>query len=126
MKFVIPVLVLAVLLTSCGGNGIRLSNPEVDVEIFNRSSRDLRESGVKFGEFMCAWGTVVRTGNAVYVFYPHPITLTAVFSALYGTEPREEKLDLKNVYIPGKSGRLSFTVFDDRVEATFKTEGSEK
>lgn len=33
---------------------------------------------------------------------------------------RVEKLDLRKIYPPGKSGRLTFTVHDDRVEAIFR------
>ena len=111
---------LCVLLTGCGSNGLAAMKPEVDVEIINQSSHNLENTQARFGGNVCAWGRLVKTASAGYGFYPHPITAQ---TELHWDEPgghRVEKLDLRKIYPPGKSGRLTFTVYDGRVEVSFR------
>jgi len=108
-----------VLLLGCDTDGLT-SMPKIEVEIINHSTRELEYAVARFGKYDCKWGRVGKTFSASYMFYPHPITSDA---ELHWDEPnglRMEKIDLRKIYPPGKSGRLTFTVYDDRVEVTFR------
>lgn len=108
------------LLAGCGSNGLSAVKSQVMVEIVNQSSRDFENAEARFGRHTCEWGWVVRATSKGYGFYPHPITTE---TELHWDEPgghRVEKLDLKKIYPPGKSGRLTFTVYDGRVEVSFR------
>lgn len=111
---------LCALLAACGGNGLAAMKPEIDVEIVNQSSRNLENAQARFGENACAWGRLVRGATAIYLYFPHAITAQA---GLHWDEPsghRAEKIDLSKIYSRGKSGRLTFTVHEDRVEVGFR------
>lgn len=115
----LPWLICA-LLAACGGSGLAAMKPEVDLEIINQSSRHLENSQVRFGDQTCAWGRLVKTATAIYLYYPHPITAQAELHWDEAGGHRVEKLDLSKTYPAGKSGRLTFTVYDGRVEVVFR------
>ncbi len=120
MKFVHTISgLLLVMLAACGTSGVAAGRPEVDVEIVNQSSRDLKNALVRFGEFECRWGSVGKALSAGYGFYPHPITQKAELHWDENGKHRTQKLDLSSVFKRGKSGRLTFTVSDDRVDVKF-------
>lgn len=96
------------------------SRPEVEVELYNRSSHELREARVIFGEFDCGWGLVGPTFSKSYLAFPHPITAEARLEWQEQGRTRSERLDLRAVYVAGQSGRLTFTVADGRVSVAFK------
>jgi hypothetical protein len=108
------------LLAGFGSSGQAGVRPEVDVEIINRSSRDLENATARFGQHACGWGWVIRNATKGYGFYPHPITAEAKLHWDQEGKHRVETLDLRKTYPPGKSGRLTFTVYDDRVEVSFR------
>lgn len=110
---------LCIFLGACTGSGAIAMKPSVDVEFVNRSTRDLRNAAVHFGEHVCEWGFVGKTNTKAYLFYPHPITAKADLHWDEEGKHRVEHLDLSKTYPPGGSGRLTFTVHDGRVEATF-------
>lgn len=109
-----------VLLVACGNIRLAAVPPEIGVEIVNRSSRDLENAKAQFGAYSCEWGWVIKGATKGYGFYPHPITAQAELHWDESSGHRVEKIDLRKIYPAGKSGRLTFTVFDDRVEATFQ------
>lgn len=111
---------LCCLLAACGSSGLAAMKSEVDVEIINRSSRDLQDAFARFGDNDCKWGYVGRTFTAGYGFYPHPITAQTELQWDEEGKHRMEKLDLSKIYPAGKSGRLTFTVYDGRVEVSFR------
>jgi len=111
---------LCLLLAGCGSRGLAAVKPEVDVEIINKSSRDLENAKARFGDYACEWGWVIKTATKGYGFYPHPITAQTELDWDEGGKHRVEKLDLSKIYPPGKSGRLTFTVYDGRVEVSFR------
>jgi hypothetical protein len=92
----------------------------MEVEIVNQSSRDLQNTKARFGDYAFEWGSVVKGGTKGFGFYPHPITAQTELHWDEAGGHRMEKIDLSKIYPPGKSGRLTFTVFDGRVEATFR------
>jgi hypothetical protein len=115
------VLVLCCLVFgSCNGNGLASMKPAVDVEIVNKSTRDLRNSGVHFSQHVCELGNVGKTFTAIYLFYPKPITSPAELQWDESGGHRVEKFDLSKVYSRGKAGCLTFTVYDDHVEVSFQ------
>lgn len=112
--------ILPLFFASCGSSGLTMMKPEIDVEIVNKSSRDLENAKARFGDHTCGWGWVIKSATKGYGFYPHPITAE---TGLSWDEPgghRVEKLDLRKIYPPGKSGRLTFTVYDGRAEVSFR------
>jgi hypothetical protein len=111
---------LYLLLVGCSSNGLAIVKPEVDVEIINRSSRDLENAKAQFGDHACEWGWVIKTATKGYGFYPHPITAEAELHWDEEGKHRVQKLDLRKIYLPGRSGRLTFMVYDDRVEVNFR------
>ena len=110
---------MVALLAACGTGGLSLTRPTVDVNIVNLSSRDLSNAEVRFGEQVCQWGFVSRGSTAAYLFYPHPITAQAELHWV-DIGPRMQPMNLAKIYPRGKSGRLTFTVHNDRAEATFR------
>lgn len=111
---------LCLLLAGCGNRGLAAVKPEIDVEIINKSSRDLENAMARFGDNACEWGWVIKKATKVYGFYPHPITAKVELHWDESGGHRVEKLDLTKIYPRGKSGRLTFTVYDERVEVSFR------
>ena len=94
--------------------------PEVDVSVENKSSLDIANVRARFGDYACSWGNVGRTFKAIYGQYPHPITVETELHWDVDGQHKVQKFDLRKAYLPGKSGRLSFTVYDDRAEVSFR------
>jgi hypothetical protein len=92
----------------------------MEVEIDNQSSRALENTQARFGDNVCKWGHVGKKYSASYMFYPHPITAKTELHWDENGKHRVEKLDLSNIYSAGKSGRLTFTVYDGHVEVSFR------
>ena len=111
---------LCLLLVGCGNSGLVAGTTDVDVEIVNRSSHNLENTQVRFAGKVCAWGRLMKTATAIYLFFPNPITPQAEVEWDEPTGHRAEKLDLRKIYPLGKSGRLTFTVFDGRVDVGFR------
>ncbi len=110
---------LCALLAACGSSGLS-AVPKMEVEIVNQSSHDLENTRGRFGNYFCAWGRLMKTATASYLSYPHPITPETELHWDVDGKHRVEKLDLRKIYPPGKSGRLTFTVYDGRVEVSFR------
>ena len=108
------------LLTGCSSSGLAGAGPDVTVEVVNQSSNNLQNAKARFGDYACEWGYVAKAGTAVYMSYPHPITAQTELQRDEGGKLRVEKIDLSKIYTRGKSGRLTFTVYDDRVEVNFR------
>jgi hypothetical protein len=96
--------------------------PDVEVEIVNKSSRDLKDAEVVFGEYVCHWGIAVRTASKSYMYYPHPITTDAVLRwQEEERDQRTERLDLRQIYPARAVGRLTFVVLDEGAKASFRS-----
>jgi len=109
-----------VFLYGCNGSGSSVIKTDIEVEIFNQSTIDMENAHVVFGKYICKWGWVSKSTSKGYMFYPHPITADAELHWDEVSGHRMEKIDLRKIYLPGKSGRLTFTVYDDRVEVAFR------
>jgi hypothetical protein len=119
----LPLLIIVpifIFLFGCGAASVGLMQADVQVEIANRSSRDLENAEAIFGAYTCRAGIVGKTFSAIYMSYPHPITPDTELRWDEGAKHRVEKIDLRKIYPPGKSGRLTFTVRDGGVEASFR------
>lgn len=108
---------LGTLLVGCGTG--TLFSRQVDIGIVNESSKDFITAVLRFGPNDCNLSPVAKTASKVFLFFPDPVTPEAELRCTTPTGPRVEKIDLRKIYPGGKSGRLTFTVFDDRVEVTF-------
>lgn len=121
MKLIIRLCGALALLLSCACHGsLLLGRPEVEVEVRNQSTAELRNVRVVFGDHVCAWGHVGPTFTKSYLAYPHPITADAVFEWEEQGRRRSERLDLRNVQVPHQAGRLTFTVSSSGVSVAFK------
>jgi hypothetical protein len=92
----------------------------VDVSIENKSDRDIHNARARFGDFACSWGIVSSGAKKIYGNYPHPINVDAELHWEVDGQHKVQKLDLRRIYTRGKSGRLSFTIHDDRAEVSFR------
>ena len=120
---ILPILTFSLgALVGCFG-GVQKSQGN-EIEITNRSSSDLTDASVKFGDHTCRWGVVGRTFSASYLGYPFPITQDVELKWKSGGLQHEEKINLKGIYSSGQSGRLTFVVLDEGVRATFAEKGS--
>lgn len=108
------------ILTGACARGSDTFRPQIEVEIVNSSQCDIEDSRVHFGGNECRWGWVSKTARKSYLRYPHPVTPDVELHWNEDGKHRVEKLDLRKIYPPGKSGRLTFTVHDGRVEVTFR------
>jgi hypothetical protein len=108
---------LLLLLTLCRVTASAAAN--LEMEIVNKGSTSLNEVEVHVGKYACRWGLVVKNGRKSYLYFPHPITPTAEFHCDTDGKHRVHPLDLKTIYRNAKSGKLNFTVYDDRVEVAF-------
>jgi len=108
---------LLLLVAACGAIGLR---PDVDILVLNKSGRKITEARITFGDYVCKWGVVVKDGDVGFVSYPHPITPDVDF--LWNEAEKEHKLkvDLRGIYPPRASGRLTFVFYGDRVVAEFE------
>jgi hypothetical protein len=120
MKFSITALLIqCCLLASCLGSRGASSKPDVDIQIINMSSVDIENAGAQMGAHQCKWGWVVKGGSKSYLSFPHAIGLEVTLTWDEQSRHRTEKMDLKKVYREGTSGRLIFTIYDERVAAEF-------
>ena len=103
--------------TSCDSVAVP---PEVDVAIENKSSRIIENVRARFGDYQCSWGLVSSGAKKIYGGYAHPITSQAELHWESAGEHKVHKFDLRTTYPEGKSGRLSFVVYDDRAEVSFR------
>ena len=118
LSLIFPAL-LCVLLFSGTGCESMAGPLEVDVSIENKSSRDIENVRARFGDYACSWGKVGRTFKAIHGQYSHPITAETELHWDVEGRHKMQKFDLRKTYPPGKRGRLSFIVFDDRAEVSF-------
>lgn len=116
-RFVLSICLLLIV-PACKVIGLR---PDVDILVLNQSGRKLTETRVKFGDYVCKWGVVVKDADKGFLFYPHPITPDTDF--LWNDEAGKEhkiKVDLRGIYPPRASGKLTFVFYGDRVVAQFE------
>lgn len=94
--------------------------PRMDVTIVNRSSNLLENALARFGEYNCGFGYVIVSGSKGWVGFSHPITARAQLQWDENGHHHVERVGLEKIYPPGAEGRLTFTVYDGRVEAAFQ------
>jgi hypothetical protein len=114
-----PRVLLAVLFIETGCGSIAMQ-PEVNVSIENKSARLLENVRAHFGEYECAWGLVAAGATKIYGHYQHPITRETELHWDEAGGHRVQKLELGKIYPPGKSGRLSFTIYEGHAEVEFR------
>ena len=99
-----------------------MAQPEIDLRIENKSSKDVEHTRARLGKYESSWGHVSVAANATNGLYPHPITAETELHWDVLGQHKEQQFDLKKIYPKGKSGRLTFTIFDDRAEVSFREE----
>jgi hypothetical protein len=91
----------------------------IEVEIFNFSSEDLRDAEAQFGEAICGWGYVSSRVSASHMSFSAPITDQAVLTWRDSKGRHREEVKVGAVFQRGVRGRLSFRVYDNRVDVRF-------
>ncbi len=119
MKTTLLMLVLLALGFQLVGCRSILSGPPLEVEIFNFSSDPLEDAQASFGDAVCGWGYVATRVSASHMSFSAPITDDVVLTWRDSHGARREKLSVRQVFQRGVRGRLSFRVFDNRVEVRF-------
>jgi hypothetical protein len=122
MKIRILQIVLCAFLAGLTACSTMSAEPKIDVAIENKSSKDVDNTRARFGQYECSWGFLSVDAKAINGQYPHPITAETELHWDMAGQQKEQKFDLSKVYPKGKSGRLTFTVFDDRAEVAFREE----
>ncbi len=117
---------LCTLLFASMGCQVMVMHIEVDVSVENRSSRDIENARARFGGFACSWGLLSSGAKKIHGQYPHPITAEAELHWEVNGQHKSRKFDLRELYSPGRSGRLAFTIYDDRAEVSFRELSSAK
>lgn len=93
--------------------------PPIEVEIFNFSAEPLEEAEAHFGAAICGWGYVATRVSASHMSFSAPITDDVVLTWRGSQGVRRETVSVRSVLQRGVRGRLSFRVFNDRVEVRF-------
>jgi hypothetical protein len=112
---------LLVLVLGCHTSGCHalFGGPPIEVEIYNFSSEDLLEARAYFGEAICGWGIVVTQVSASHMSFSQPITDDAVLTWRDSKGLHREQVNLRSVFQRGVRGRLSFRVYNDRIDVRF-------
>jgi hypothetical protein len=119
MKSTLVLLVLVALGFQLVGCRSLFSGPPLEVEILNLSSEPLEDAEAYFGEAVCGWGYVATRVSASHMSFSAPITDDAVLTWRSSRGVRREAVKVGSVLQRGVRGRLSFRVFDNRVEVRF-------
>jgi hypothetical protein len=102
--------------SACNWVGVRSA---VDVLIINKSGKTLHHVQAVFGAHTCRWGVVVEEGTAGVMLYPHPITSDVDFQWTEAGKDHKRSIDLRGIYPPGTSGRLTFICYEGRTTVEF-------
>lgn len=119
MKTMILTSLVLILGLQFAGCHSLFGGPPIEVELFNFSSEDIREAEAQFGEALCSWGYVSSRVSASHMSFSAPITDEAVLTWRGSKGRRSERVNVKAVFQPGVRGRLSFRLYDDRVDVRF-------
>ncbi len=120
MKNCLILSISILLLVSVSGCGVMGLRPEVHVLVLNKSGIELTDTRVTFGDHVCKWGVVAKNGDVGFMFYPHPITPRVDFLWNEGGKNSKIEVDLRDIYPPGASGRLTFIFYGDRVVPVYE------
>lgn len=112
----VVLLVLGFQLVSCRS---LFGGPPIEVEIFNFSSEPLEDAQALFGDEVCGWGYVATRVSASHMSFSAPITDEVLLTWRSSQGLRREQVNVRSVLQRGVRGRLSFRVFNDRVEVRF-------
>ncbi len=113
---IFPIFPLIIMWSACNWVGVRSA---VDVLIINKSGKTLHNVQAVFGAHTCRWGVVVEEGTAGVMLYPHPITSDVDFQWTEAGKDHKRSIDLRGIYPPGTSGRLTFICYEGRTTVEF-------
>lgn len=119
MKTILLTFVVLLLGLQFAGCRSVFGGPPIEVELFNFSSEDIREAEARFGEAICSWGYVSSRVSASHMSFSQPITDEAVLTWRGSRGPRSERVNVKAVFQRGVRGRLSFRLYDNRIDVRF-------
>lgn len=115
-------LTMLLLVLQIGCATFNIGRPRVDIAFVNHSSADLEAVSARFGQHECGVGLLGRTFLKGFGDFGHPITNDVEVRWEVNRTLKVERLDLRKVYPPGRAGRLTFTITDKGVSASFAVE----
>src|SRR5262245_17633604 len=109
--WILPVLAAGTLLAAEWPNGSAKNHGYLEVTLANKTSQDIQDAAVHFGEFRCTKGIVGAGSSGTYLGWQLPVTTNAVvrWTDAHGTK-KEQAVKLVGVYNPKVDGGLTFTV----------------
>jgi len=101
-----------------------MAGTKTDITLNNSASNNIQEADVTFGEYVlfnppCSIG---KGYGATYVDYPYLSGTNADVEWISKGTKFKKTVDFEKVMPKSKSGLLTFTICDDRVEVRFKPE----
>ena len=103
---------VALFVAGCGHSSRR----GVDLEVVNRSTRLLQNVQANFGTSVCDWGVVGNNATKGYMAYTGSIGSGAELKWEVDGRLVAKNVSLVGRYRPGVTERLTFLIYDDRVE----------
>ncbi len=119
-KFTLALVFIVLTLWGCSTNGNSAVRSAVEVEMVNDSRQDMEKTEARFGVHVCKWGVVVSKSSASFMNFPYPITEYAELRWEVAGRQELRRIDLREFYRSGVSGRLTFTFFGDRIDVAFR------
>ncbi len=109
-----------VLVTCCACRSVAGVN--IDVELKNETSGDVREAEVHFGKhFVFGEHCFVGKGfSKTYIDYPYVEPGKVEVAWTVSGKAQTRPIDISKLIPKGRSGTLTFTIHDDNVKASFK------
>jgi hypothetical protein len=101
-----------------------VAGTKIDIELKNSSSNDAEEGEIYFGKYF-VFGPhcfVGKSYSKTYIDYPDVNGSSAEVEWTSKGTKHDKTVDFRKVMPEKKSGQLTFTIFDDRVEVSFKPE----
>ena len=93
----------------------------LEVEIANKTSSDVDQTGVYFGQHSCTSGVVGAGVSAGYLGWQKPVTTNAIVRWRDASKVKKEQIvSLLGVYNPKVDGALTFTIGVTNVTVEFK------
>jgi len=115
------VLALGALLAADWPAGPAEKHAYLEVVIANKTSSDVDETGVNFGERRCTAGIVGAGVSATYLGWRQPVTTNAIVRWRdAGKAKKEQTVTIVGVYHPKIDGALTFTIGPTNVTVEFK------
>jgi hypothetical protein len=112
---------LGTLLAADWPKGAADKHAYLEIELTNKTTEQIDETGVYFDEFRCTQGILGAGGAKTYLGWQRPITTNAIVRWRDAHKTKHEQtVSLVAVYKPKVEGLLTFSIGTTNVTATFE------